>query len=78
MVTTTVAFSRDVTGCAQFGHDAMGGALSDADPVTDLAQTHTWIVRDADQHLRVVGQELPPGHAVLTHRATSHLYGSSA
>jgi len=49
-----VAFARDVPGVGQRDDDAMHGAFSDPDVVSDVAQAHIGVLGDAQKHARMV------------------------
>ena len=49
----------DVAGLNEVSQDALGGSEGDADSVGDVAQANIGVAGDAEQHLRVVGDELP-------------------
>jgi hypothetical protein len=51
--------ARDVAGLDQLDHDPVRGAFGYPDRVTDLAQASVRVGGDAQQDLRVVGQERP-------------------
>src|SRR3954452_13269801 len=61
-VAASVALFDHVPRFGQIGDDAERGALRDVERRRDLAQTDTGIARDAQQHPRVVGEEVPPWH----------------
>ena len=62
-VAAAVLVLDDVLGPGEIGDDALGGALGDARPGGDVAQPHARVVRDAQQHPGVAGQEAPVRHA---------------
>ena len=43
----------------------MGGALGDANGGGDVSKPDSGVARDADQDMRVVGQEVPVGRGLL-------------
>jgi hypothetical protein len=49
----------DVAGRDQVSQDALRGSEGDANLVGDVSQAHVGVAGDAEQHLRVVGDELP-------------------
>ena len=55
------ALPRHVAGVDELADDPVRGALGDPDGLTDVAQPHARVVRDADQDARVVRQERPVG-----------------
>ena len=59
LVAAPDALTSDVAGGAELGDDPVRGALGDPHLVADLAYAHSRVIRDADQNLGVVGQELP-------------------
>jgi hypothetical protein len=40
-------------------HDAVDGALADADETGDFTQANVGLLRNADEHVGVVGEERP-------------------
>jgi hypothetical protein len=58
-VATTVALALDVSGLDQVGEDALGGSLGDPDLLGNVAKPDVWRAGDAEEHLRVVGEEAP-------------------
>jgi len=65
---TADALTGDVAGISQFADDAMSRTFGDPDRVADVSQADGRVTRDAEQHLRVVGQERPRWRSVLQHR----------
>lgn len=53
------AGSCDVPRLDKVGHDALRGALGDADVSRDVAEPNPGITRDAQKHMRVVREEGP-------------------
>lgn len=49
----------DIPALDQIGDDALSGALGDPDPFGDVAHAHAAVARDAEEDLRVVGDEAP-------------------
>jgi hypothetical protein len=68
VVAAAVALARDVVGGGELGDDAVRGAFGDPDRLADLAQADAGVVRDAEQHLGVVGEKRPAGRSVPMHR----------
>jgi hypothetical protein len=68
VIAATVAPARDVAGGCQLGHDPVSGPFGDPDRVADLAQADARVMRDAEQHLGVVGQKRPAWRFRLRHR----------
>lgn len=58
-VPASVALPFDVAGFDEVGQDPLGGSERDADGVGDITQASVGVAGDAEQHLRVVGYELP-------------------
>lgn len=56
---TTLPF--DVAGFDELGQDSLGGSERDPDVVGDITQSNLGVAGYAQQDLRVVGDELPPG-----------------
>lgn len=51
--------SLQVSLCDQVGDDPLGRSFSDANLLRDVAGARVGISRDAEQHVRVVGEEDP-------------------
>jgi len=64
-VAASLAFPLDEPGLDQVGQDPLGRPDGDADRLRDVAQAHVRVARDAEQHLRVVGHELPAAALVV-------------
>ena len=58
-VAATVALALDVSRLDQVGEDALCGSLGDPDLLGNVAKPDVWRARDAEEHLRVVGEEAP-------------------
>jgi hypothetical protein len=58
-VPAAVPLALDVAGLDEVSQDALGGSKRDADGVGDVAQADIGVAGDAEQHLRVVRDELP-------------------
>ena len=58
-VAATLPLPLDVAGLDEVGQDALRGAEGDADRVSDVTQADIGVAGDAEQHLRVVRNELP-------------------
>lgn len=58
-IAPTQALPLDVTTGLEVGHDALHGALRDADVAGDVLQQDLRVLRDQQQHVRVVAQECP-------------------
>ena len=54
------SLALDVAGVREVGDDPLNRALGDADASGDVAQPDLGLAGDADQHLRMVGEERPP------------------
>ena len=61
-VATTVALFEHVPSLGEIGDHTERGALGDVERRRDLAETNTGIARDAQQHPRMVGEEVPRWH----------------
>jgi len=62
-VAAAILVLDDISGLGEISDDAVGGAITDARPVRDVAQSHARVLGDAQQHPGVVGQEAPVRHA---------------
>ena len=51
--------AADVSIGDQVGEDPLGRPFGDADPVGDVTRARPGVVRDAEEHVRVVGEEVP-------------------
>jgi len=69
VVASAATRAYDVSGGDELGDDAMRGTLCDPNRRTDLAQTDTGVVRDAEKHLRMVRKKRPSRSAILSHDA---------
>jgi hypothetical protein len=49
----------DVAGFDEVGEDPLSRAFGDSDPVGHVAQAHVRVLGEAEEHLRVVGDEGP-------------------
>ena len=58
-VTSAFPLTAHIARLDEVGHDALCGALCDADALCDVAQPHVVLSGDAEQHLCVVGDEAP-------------------
>ncbi len=58
-VAAAVPLPLDIAGLDQVGQDALRRSEGDADRVSDVTQANIGVAGDAEQHLRVVGDELP-------------------
>ena len=63
-VASAGALAFDVAGFDEVGDDALGGSFGDSDLFGDVAETDGGVALDAEEHLRVVGEE-PPGFLVV-------------
>ena len=64
----TVALAFEVARLLQLRDDALRRTLGDADQVRHLTQPHIGVLGDAQEHVRVIGEEGPLGHASIVHR----------
>jgi hypothetical protein len=64
-VAATVALALDVSRFDEVGEDALCGSLGDPDLFGNVSKPDVWRAGDAEEHLRVVGEE-PPVVAVWT------------
>ncbi len=67
-IAAAIAFFHDVLGIGKVGDDAVGAAFCDAERAGDVPQARTGIVRDAQHHPGVVGEEAPFAHTVYLTR----------
>ena len=58
-VAAAIPLPVDVAGLDQVRQDALRGSEGDANRVGDVSQAHVGVAGDAEQHLCVVGDELP-------------------
>ncbi len=58
-VPAAMSLAFDVARLDEVSQDALRGSEGDADSVGDVAQANIGVAGDAEQHLRVVGDELP-------------------
>ena len=58
-VAAAVPLALDVAALDEVGEDALRRSERDADSIGDIAQANIGVAGDAQQHLRVVGDELP-------------------
>jgi hypothetical protein len=58
-VAATVALAVDVSRLDEVGEDALCGSLGDPDLLGDVAKPDVRCAGDAEEHLRVVGEEAP-------------------
>jgi hypothetical protein len=59
-VAASHALALDESGVDQVGQDPLRRADGDPDGVRDVTETDVRVAGDAEQDLRVVGDELPP------------------
>jgi len=59
-VLTAFSCAGDITRLFEFGDDALDGALGDANPISDVAQSAFRILSQANKHVSVIAQECPP------------------
>jgi hypothetical protein len=64
-VPSALSLTHHVALVDQLGDDAVGGALGDPDGGGDVAQPNAGVTSNADQDVRVVGQEVPAGGGLL-------------
>ena len=64
-VATSLALAFDVAGLDEVGQDSLRGSERDPDVVGDIAQPNLGVAGDAEQDLRVVGDELPARTGLL-------------
>ena len=65
-VPAAVSLALDVPGLDEVSQDALGRSEGDANGVGDVAQANIGVAGDAEQHLRVVGDELPAPISVVS------------
>ena len=58
-VAATVALAFDISRIDKVGEDALGGSFGDPDLLGNVAKPDVWRAGDAEEHLRVVGEEAP-------------------
>ena len=58
-VAAAVPLALDVAALDEVGQDALRRSESDSDSIGDIAQANIGVAGDAQQYLRVVGDELP-------------------
>ena len=58
-IAAALPLAVDIAGLHEVGQDALRGSERDADFVRDVTQANIGVAGDAEQHLRVVGDELP-------------------
>jgi len=64
-VAAAIPFPVDVASRDQVSQDALRRSEGDANRVGDVSQAHVGVAGDAEQHLRVVGDELPASIGVV-------------
>jgi hypothetical protein len=64
-VAATFPLAVDEPGLDEVGDDALGGSLGDPDLLGDVSKPDVRHAGDAEEHLRVVGEE-PPAVALRT------------
>jgi hypothetical protein len=65
VVPSAIPLAQDIPLVDQLGQDSVGGAFGDPDGGGDVAQTDAGVTSDANQDMRVVGQEVPARGALL-------------
>lgn len=55
--------ARDISGLYEVVGDAVHGSFADADHAGNVGQPNLRVLRDAQQHMGMVGEEGPIGHA---------------
>ena len=61
-IATAVLVLQDVASGGEVGDNARSVSLGDAQDSSDVANSHAWIVCDADKDTGVVGEETPFSH----------------
>ncbi len=64
-VAPSIASTREIAVCDEFGHDALGGTFGNAHFSGDIAQPHPGIFGNAQQNVRVISEEGPVGHLLI-------------
>ena len=64
-VAATVALALDESRLDEVGEDALCGSLGDPDLLGNVSKPDVWRASNAEEHLRVVGEE-PPAVSVRT------------
>jgi hypothetical protein len=49
----------DVSRFLEFVQDTLDGAIGDSDALCYILDSHRWILRQTNQHMRMIGQERP-------------------
>ena len=62
-IPASVSFLRQVPRLNQVRNDPLGRTLGYPNAVADLTESALRVHRDAKQHMRMVGEERPVGHA---------------
>jgi hypothetical protein len=62
LVAPSDALTRQIPLRDEIRHYALRSAFSDADAFGYIAEPDFWILRDTQEHMRVVGQERPARH----------------
>lgn len=74
-VAASLPRTLEISGFNQIGHDPLGRALADPDPLRNVAVADPRIPRDTKQHVGVVGQKRPVSHVEQhTTRASKILF----
>ena len=60
VVAPALALAHQVALVDQLGDDPVGGSLGDADGGRDVAQANAGVASDTDEHMGVIGEEVPP------------------
>jgi hypothetical protein len=61
-VAPSIASTREITICDEFGDDALGGALGDAHLHCDIAHPNPGVLGNAEQNVCVISEKGPVGH----------------
>ena len=64
VVSSSDSFAAEIAGFDQVGDDSLGGAFRDADALGEVAEACVWVAVQAEEDLRVVGEESPAGCAL--------------
>ena len=75
-VAPSVALTREIAICDEFGDDALGGALGDPHLYCDIAQSHPGVLRNAQQNVCVISEKGPCRHRLIIDDTRSAIHAS--
>ena len=64
-VAPSIASTREIAVCDEFGDDALGGTFGNAHFSCDIAQPYSGIFGNAQQNVRVISEKGPVGHLLI-------------